>query len=205
MSLLLWKQCSKSELIDIVDLLKWNYSIGDDAINTWIQRRFSKKRLAALREAAGTLNDIPSKSSKKELEKKEKEPKKTEKKEKKSSYWESLYKDEVKSSADSESEAESDNVIEWDGDTSSSESEEEEPSVKEFKMPKSRPRRLNPKRNDWGRFEETTTGLLIDKKTNKVYGVQASDGSVVEPNSKHLKFCKLTGLEYDEKLFNKYS
>lgn len=80
------------------------------------------------------------------------------------------------------------------------EDKEKKPKFKTFTLPRRAPADLSVKKNKEGRFEEPNTGILVDKKTQKVYGVQSLKGKVVKPTEKHLKYCKIVGLEYDERL-----
>lgn len=83
--------------------------------------------------------------------------------------------------------------------------EEKKPKFKKFTIPQRRPKKLNIRKNKYGRFEEAKSGLLLDRETKEVYGVQSLDGRIVAPTKKHLKMCEFLNVRYNKRMFKKLS
>lgn len=60
-------------------------------------------------------------------------------------------------------------------------------------------------RNDYGRFEHKETRIIFDMATQKAYGVQLTNGEVIELSQKDIDICKEKGWSYQIKKTRKMS
>lgn len=52
------------------------------------------------------------------------------------------------------------------------------------------------RKNHWGRYEDTDTGIVFDSRTKCAYGVQLVTGKTIPLTSKHINICKQNGWPY---------